>query len=59
MKTTPAPVRHNPPSTEAVELAHAWAGRTFKDEAEAMVALEIAFEDAIQIGIQKMETINK
>jgi hypothetical protein len=42
--------KRNPPCPAAIKLAATWAGQTFSDEAEALLALELSHQAAIEHG---------
>jgi hypothetical protein len=50
--TLPANGGLAPASREAIAMAAAWAGQSFTDEAEALLALELAFRRAIESGAE-------
>jgi hypothetical protein len=44
-----------PASPDAVRLAASWAGRAYADEAEALLALELTLQAAIDLGRASVE----
>jgi len=50
MSDPAAPVIRTPPSREAIAYAAAWFARPYRDEAEALLALELVIDEAMAVA---------